>query len=232
MSTLPTPIVFTFPEFVFGRRLTRYLTLRNISYTSIRVPPQLPRPILTRLNINYRRIPIVSLGRSIYIDTRLVLSKLEVLFPNSLAHPTLTASNPYTRAIESLLEGWVIDGGPFWRASGCLPPSAPLLQDETWIQDRKQGSGGAFSAESQAAGRAWCLSQLRIMFDVIEGMLADGRNWASGGEKPGMAELHAWAFDWVVNIAADMFVPEDEEEGAMRDVRAMLSEQEFPRTHA
>lgn len=228
----PHPIVFTFPESVFGRRLTRYLNLRNIPHTQIRVPPNLPRPILTRLNIIHRRIPILSLGRSIYIDTRLILSKLETLIPNSQAHPTLGATDPFSKAVETLLEGWVIDAGPFWRASGCLPPTAPLLQSDVWMQDRADGSGGAFTAEGQAANRAWAISQLRVFFDVAEGMLGDGRDWLLGGSRPGLAELHAWVFDWIVNIADDMFVPKELVEEAMKDVRATLNEREFPRTLA
>lgn len=41
----------------------------------------MPRPDLTALGVGYRRIPVVAIGRDIYHDTRLVLRKLEVLFP-------------------------------------------------------------------------------------------------------------------------------------------------------
>lgn len=63
-------------------------------------------------------------------------------------------------------------------------------------------------------------------------MLADGREWLLGGVKPGLAELHAWVFDWIVHIAPDMFVAEAEQEEAMRDIRAALPETEFPKTYA
>lgn len=125
---IPTLIVFTFPESVFGRRLIRYLNLRHIPYTQIRVPPNLPRPILERLSIAHRRIPILAHDRSIYIDTRLILSKLETLIPDSPSHPALSATNPFSRAVESMLEGWVIDAGPFWRASGLLPVQVPCFK--------------------------------------------------------------------------------------------------------
>lgn len=227
----PSIITFIYPESVFSTRLSRYLALRNIPHTQIRVPPNMPRPLLERLNINYRRIPIVSLGRSIYIDTRHILSKLETLIPDSPKHPTLGAKDHFNRAVEQILEGWVIDAGPFWRASGVLPPAAPLLRSEVWMQDRADGSGGMFNAEAQRENRAWCLSQIRVFMGATEGMLADGRTWLLGGEEPGLAELHAWAFDWVVNIAEDMLVHESEQEEAMKDVKACLSEAEFPRTY-
>lgn len=234
-KTLPEPIIFTFPESVFGRRLERYLNLRNIPFTTILVPPRIPRPILsTELLISHRRIPIVALGRDIYIDTRLILRKLEELFPDTSEHPSLGAKDSFGHGLEQLIEGWVIDAGPFWRASGSIPPEAPLMRDDEWLEDRRQGSGGAFTRESMKEGRAWCLSQLRVHFGIFESMLADGRTWILGsGQRPGLADIHGcWVFDWAINMAGDMFVAEGEQEEAMKDARAVLSEVEFPKTHA
>ena len=133
MSQSEQIILFIFPESVFGRRIERYLNLRRLAYTKIRVPPLMPRPILSRLSINYRRIPIVSIGRDIYIDTRLMLRKLEQLFPDSSEHPTLGARKAFDKGFESMIESWGIDAGPFRRTSGCIPPQAPLMRDDAWI---------------------------------------------------------------------------------------------------
>lgn len=237
MSTkpLPEPIIFTFPESVFGRRLERYLNLRRIAFTTILVPPRIPRPILSDgLSILHRRIPIVALGRDIYIDTRLILRKLEELFPDSPEHPTLGAKDGFGRGFEDLIEGWVIDAGPFWRASGTIPPQAPLMRDEEWVEDRRKGSGGTFTREALVQGRPWCLSQLRIHFSIVESMLADSRRWILGnGDLPGLADIHAcWVFDWAINMAGDMFVAETEQDEAVGDARRVLNEKEFPKTHA
>ena len=63
-------------------------------------PRILPRPDITRLGINYRRIPLLSIGRDVYLDTRLILQKLEQL---PLEQPRLAAnSSPEHRAIERL----------------------------------------------------------------------------------------------------------------------------------
>lgn len=118
-------------------------------------------PLLSRLSINHRRIPILSLGRDIYIDTRLIIAKLEVLFSNSPDHPTLGAKNSFGRGFEEMLKNWVIVAGPFWRTSGCLPVQAPLLEDELWMKDRSDGTGGTFTLEALRENRAWCISQLR-----------------------------------------------------------------------
>lgn len=130
-------ILFSYPESIFGKRTTSYLNLRGLPYSQIRVPPNMPRQLLQeRLGINHRRIPILSIGRDIYIDTRLIISKLEAMFPDR----RLKANNPWEAGFEEILEGWIIDGGVFWRTAGSIPLTAPLLQDEAWVQDRKQGA--------------------------------------------------------------------------------------------
>lgn len=130
-------VLFSYPESIFGKRIATYLNLRGLPYSQIRVPPNMPRPLLQkRLGINYRRIPIMSIGRDIYIDTRLIMSKLESLFPDR----RLGAGNSWDAGFEEILESWTIDGGLFWRIAGCIPPTAPLLQDKVWVQDRKEGA--------------------------------------------------------------------------------------------
>jgi glutathione S-transferase len=69
----------------------------------------LPRPDLAELGIKYRRIPLLSIGRDVYLDTRLILSKLEELFPEG----RLGASDPQDRFVEQLVQRWYIDGPVF-----------------------------------------------------------------------------------------------------------------------
>lgn len=230
-------ILFNFPESVFGRRIVRYLNFRQLPFSQIRVPPNMPRPILQeRLGINYRRIPIMAIGRDVYIDTRLMLRKLEEeeWFPDG----KLGRKDSFGKGVEDLLEGFVIDGGPFWRTAGCIPLSAPFMRDAVWMRDRFEGSGGAFTVEKVREDRSWCLSQLRLYFGILERMLADGRLWVLGegegeGEGVGMAEIHAgWVFDWAVNMAGDMDADAGDEDGDGEDMRRALSEGEFPKVHA
>ncbi|EME86880.1 uncharacterized protein MYCFIDRAFT_151894 [Pseudocercospora fijiensis CIRAD86] len=219
-------ILFTYPESVFGRRMVRYLNLRRLPFSQIRVPPYMPRPILQeRLGVNYRRIPIMAIGRDIYIDTRLMLAKLETFFPEN----RLGADDDFGSGVEDLLENLIIDGGPFWRTAGCIPPTAPLMTSEVWTKDRSDGSGGAFTKQALLENRSWSISQLRIYYDIVEKMLRDGRQWILGGDNPGLAEIHAgWVFDWGLNMAQDMG---DGSNGATADMKRALSDVEFPKLH-
>ncbi|KXS94749.1 hypothetical protein AC578_3895 [Pseudocercospora eumusae] len=199
-------ILFTYPESVFGRRMVR--------------------PILQqRLGINYRRIPIMAIGRDIYIDTRLMLAKLETFFPEN----RLGAEDGFGSGVEDLLENFVIDGGPFWRTAACIPPTAPLMKNEVWTKDRFDGSGGGFTKQALLDNRAWSISQLRIYYSIVEKMLQDGRQWILGGDTPGLAEIHAgWVYDWGLNMAQDMG---DDLDGATADMKQALSDVEFPKLY-
>ena len=186
----------------------------------------MPRPILQeRLGINYRRIPLMAIGRDVYIDTRLMLRKLETLYPEG----RLGSSNSFEQGFEDMLEKFVIDGGPFVRTSGCIPVSAPFISDKVWMKDRFDGSGGMFTREMLVENRNWCISQLRLYFGMLEKILADGRDWILNGSRPGLAEVHAgWVYDWGLNMAGDMRDGSDE---STADMRKVLNESEFPKVH-
>ncbi|KAF2161424.1 hypothetical protein M409DRAFT_28155 [Zasmidium cellare ATCC 36951] len=221
-------ILFNFPESVFGRRMVRYFNLRSLLYSQIRVPPNMPRPILQeKLGINYRRIPVMAIGRDIYIDTRIMLPKLEKFFPEK----RLGAQSSFDAGFEAMLEEFVIDGGPFWRTAGCIPETAPFMQNEVWMKDRSDGSGGQFNKEALRENRAWSLSQLRLWFGIVEKFFADGREWILGTEGPSLSDIHAgWQCDWAINMAGDMNDEKGHESTA--DMRKVLSREEFPHVHA
>lgn len=64
------------------------------------------------------------------------------------------------------------------------------------MKDQFDGCDGVFTLESLRQGRAWCISQLRIFFGVMENLLTDGRDWVLG-DRVGLADIHGcWVFDW------------------------------------
>jgi glutathione S-transferase len=60
----------------------------------------MPRPNLALVPVAYRRIPVLAIGRDVYLDSRLILRKLETLFP-SRRH--LDATTPQEAFITGLL---------------------------------------------------------------------------------------------------------------------------------
>jgi len=158
----------------------------------------LPRPDLEALGVSYRRIPVLAIGRDIYCDTRLILQKLESRFPDS----PLAAKSPEQKAIEKLLERWVIDGGMLMRVGGCLPTNLPWMNDPQMVKDRKDFSGKSWAKEDMDRARPESLAEVKASFEFLETtLLADGREWILGTVRPSLADIEAvWPFHWVLRI--------------------------------
>ncbi|KAL8631956.1 hypothetical protein Q9189_002332 [Teloschistes chrysophthalmus] len=175
-----------------------YLTLRGIEYAQCMQPPALPREDINALGVKYRRIPIMSIGRDVYCDTRLILQKLEERFPTG----ALGATQADKRALESLLEKWTIDGGVFSRAAQLIPPEMPLLNDLKWVKDREDFMGRSWAKADITRARPEAIAHMRDFFDLVEStILADGRSWVLDTQGPSLADINAiWPFHWVVNM--------------------------------
>lgn len=149
-------------------------------------PVYLPREDINALGVKYRRIPILSIGRDIYCDTRLILQKLEAKFPSG----ALGAPQPDQKAVEKLLESWTIDGGIFARAAQLIPPEMPLLKDPKFTRDREDYMGRSWQLEDILAMRPEGLTHIRDAFVFLEtGLLADGRRWVLRTENPSLADI-------------------------------------------
>ena len=149
----------------------------------------LPRDDLEVLGVRYRRIPIMAIGRDIYCDTRLILQKLEQLYPVD----TLGGSTPEQKAIQQLISKWVIEAGVFSNGWLCFPPESPVLTDPKFLKDREDLAGVAFSQETVQYMRPNALAQMRSNFEFLDqGILADERDWILNTKKPSLADIEGW----------------------------------------
>ncbi|KAK5628917.1 hypothetical protein RRF57_004632 [Xylaria bambusicola] len=206
----------------YAKRLRWYLNLRKIPYSQCIQPRILPRPDLSLLGVSYRRIPILAIGKDIYLDTRLIIQKLETLFPPGAAHPGISGAaggKPEHTALEDLISQRTIEGGLFGCGVQCFPASrfasdAALLRDRTALftnadptKDDENGKGAAtpspLSAEVMDKKRPAAVAVVRRWARWLEeGLLADGRDWIldsnGGGAGPSLADLEAiWVLLWV-----------------------------------
>jgi hypothetical protein len=147
----------------------------------------LPRPDVAAIGTAYRRIPVMAIGRDIYNDTRLILSKLEALYPS---HRAIAAISPDHQALERLLECWAIDGGLFLRASQLIPSSMPLLRDQKFVKDREDYTGRSWSKTDIDRNRPEALVEIKRAFQLLETtLLADGRDWILKTEQPELGDI-------------------------------------------
>jgi len=174
----------------------------------------MPRPDIARLGIRYRRIPILSIGRDVYLDTRLIIQKLE---PLSSDRPKLGATSAEHQAIERLLETYAVDGGLFTSAAKLIPPDIPLIRDPKFQRDRADffgASSGTSSRKSSSsrserppiAVRPEAVLELRRNAELLENtLLADGRDWILGNAEPSLADIEAvWPLHWLAGMSAGL----------------------------
>jgi hypothetical protein len=158
----------------------------------------MPRPDVSKLGIKYRRIPLMSIGRDVYLDTRLILQKLES-YPASA--PRLgAAENTDQRAIERLLEVLSVDGGVFAWAGSLLPRELPIMKDPNFLKDRADFMNGkAMLGQKSPVARPEALNGIRNVFELLETtLLADGRDWVLKTEGPSLADIEAvWPLHWL-----------------------------------
>lgn len=180
----------------------------------------MPRPDVASLGIQYRRIPICSIGRDVYLDTRLILAKLETL---PTAQPKLGAApGSEHAALERLLSSLTVTGGPFVWAVSLLPPHLPVFKDKVWIRDRTGFFPGAGKiAAPSPESRAEAAANMRGFMGMLETtMFADGRNWILNTQGPSLADIEAvWPLHWLSQIPGAF--PKDQ-----------LSDKQFPRVFA
>lgn len=213
------PILFHYPPSIYSHRVLWYLWLRGIHYDecvskceieyvlslmlkkmNLQIqPPVMPRPDLASIGVGYRKMPAMAIGKDVYCDSRMIISKLESLYPGS----NLTPQGPANAGVQKLLENWNIDGGifantvklmPYWLENG-------LLQNKAFLDDRQTLMGGRrMTAEGMEAGRPDGLQHLRQAFDMLETtFLADGREWILGTKGPSVADIDGvWPFEWLI----------------------------------
>lgn len=158
----------------------------------------MPRPDLEALNVNYRRIPLLSIGRDIYLDSRLILHKLESVFPSG----ALGAQTPDHRTIERLLQRWTVDAGVFNRAAQLIPTTLPTMRDPKFRADRQEFGMRSFDLQEMGEMRPEAVVMIRDCFELVETtILADGREWVFGGKSPSLGDIEAvWPFHWLLDM--------------------------------
>lgn len=199
-------ILYGYPFSPYANKVKAYLALRKIEYAEcvrsavcflhnatdslLQIQPHMmPRPDVALLGIHYRRIPIMALGRDVYIDTRAILSRLEEVFPPSAKHPGLTT--PQSEGTAKLLHEFIGGaGGVFGRATGQLTPNAGAGKDPKFQKDREDFFGPKYFQEGWKESNKEGLAHMRLAFGVVEAALQDGREWIAGTNDLSDADLH------------------------------------------
>ncbi|KAL4811160.1 hypothetical protein BDV18DRAFT_155770 [Aspergillus unguis] len=210
----PPVILFHYAGSPFSKRVLDYLALRGIPYDQCLQPQILPRPDLARLGIRYRRIPLLAIGRDVYLDSRLILQRLEQHEGNKPSFAAEASSEQ--RGIQKLCASFTTDTPLFFSVVQVLLPNTPLMQNEAFMKDRTDmiGAGPGFEfSDFVLKTRAEGINYVKNAVELLETtLLADGRQWIAGGDAPTLADIEmVWPLAWLFAVpgATDPYIKKE-----------------------
>ncbi|KAK5198297.1 hypothetical protein LTR99_007454 [Exophiala xenobiotica] len=152
----------------------------------------LPRPILKdNFSLTYRKIPVLAIGREIYIDTSLILEALEHSFPPSQGYGSLypgDLATTYRPLIRGFASYWT-DRPLFRVTTGLIPASVWRTHFGT---DRANLIGHQLDAEKLERKVPQNLSGLDLQLSLLEPLFTTSTTAGSGS---GSGKKKKWIFD-------------------------------------
>jgi glutathione S-transferase len=163
----------------YGQKIRSVLAGSNISFQRSDQPIVLPRPILEKLDITYRRIPVLAIGKDIYANSSLIIDEITSRFNALLTTPADKAYEQFGIEI-------------FTSALNVIPVAA--LTPE-FIKDRET-IFPALKNPDYASLRPSGLAEMRQKFNIIEDEFLN-KSLFVAGEYFGLADVHVgWAVGW------------------------------------
>lgn len=172
----------------FAEKIRLAFGIKQLAWTSVRIPMASPKPDLTALTGGYRGTPVLQIGADIYCDSRLIAAELERRYPD----PPLLRSGPL-----------LAFGLQHWSDDALFPPGAALSMHE----------GAAAMPEGLIAEReryftnldfsrfdvdaAYHRAQIAAHLALIEAQLADGRPFLLG-DAPEWVDIGAYFPVWML----------------------------------
>jgi glutathione S-transferase len=186
MSSQPPLVLFSYPTSPYGQKIHLLLAAAGIPYSELEQPAVLPRPDLEALDITYRRIPVLAVGRDVYADSSAIID----VILNQLGGKDKIATSKADKAFE------VWGNDTFQAVLPLLPPQA--LDDKTFVEDRASIFPLIAKPELIKSLEPTALSGLKSRLATVEDVfLADGPY--IGGDKISVADVHViWVIRWVL----------------------------------
>jgi glutathione S-transferase len=165
------------------------LALLDIPYKYHEIPRMLPRPNFTDLNIDYRRVPLLSIESDVYCDTSLIIEKL----CDIAIHEKTAGEDADVRNHRAYMD---VGNNIFPFVVALLPIDGEAMNSPEFLKDRQDlvGAGRPFSKEAFKQGRPSSLTYFAGYLGIIERNFLDGgkKKFFLGGERPTTADVYVY----------------------------------------
>jgi glutathione S-transferase len=189
------PILHHYPMSPFAEKIRTVLGFKKLEWTSVLIPPIMPKPDVLALTGGYRKTPILQIGADVYCDSALIARVLERLKPEPTLFPAESAS------LAPILAQWA-DSTLFWTAIPYTMQPAGLAQMFSGMAPEVQKAFG----EDRAAFRKGVppmrpgesIAAMTIYLGQLEGLLRDERQWLLGASAS-IADFSVYHCLWFIN---------------------------------
>ncbi|KAF7329684.1 Glutathione s-transferase [Mycena kentingensis (nom. inval.)] len=201
-------VLYRYDSSPHSSKIRDSLLLKKIPQRWVTVAPILPRPELTDLlGLGHRRIPVLAIGRDIYLDTALIASTLERRFAagagpgyGTLFPPRKDGGRVDKTLIKLFVKYW--SDAALFRAAVALLPWKQV--PAAFLKDREALLGGPIPVDKLAAARPASLAKAAAQIALLEEQLADGREWLFDTVAPSYADVAAnFGCVWTRNLSGD-----------------------------
>jgi glutathione S-transferase len=189
------PILHHYENSPFAEKIRTLLGFKRIDWTSVLIPPIMPKPDLVALTGGYRKTPVLQIGADIYCDTALISRVLETLTPMPSVYPAASAG------VAPILAQWA-DSTLFWTAIAyTLQPAGlehmfagqPPEVLKAFAADR-----APFRASAPRIRVPEATQSLTSYMGEFETLLADDRSWLLGAAAS-IADFSVYHCIWFVS---------------------------------
>ncbi|KAJ9661895.1 hypothetical protein H2198_001647 [Neophaeococcomyces mojaviensis] len=203
---LPPIALFGYDSSPFTQKIRLALRFLQLPYTFIIVPSMMPRPILVdNFNLTYRKIPVLAIGRDVFIDTSLILEHLH-------SHPALRwyrqaqgagaeiHHDTRGRVLARLLSSHYTDRPLFRLTTGLIPS---VVWRTKFGDDRARLIGHVLDPSKLEKKVPKNLASLDTYLSILEPLfLEEQGGWFLGTEQPSAADISLWyQLEWGEKIS-------------------------------
>jgi len=194
------PILHHYPNSPFAEKIRTLLGFKRLEWTSVLIPPIMPKPDVIALTGGYRKTPVLQIGADIYCDTALIALVIEKLAPEPTIYPAASAG------LASILAQWA-DSTLFWTAiPHTMQPAgfAHMFAGSSAEQQKAFGDDrAAFRAGVPRMRPPEATQGMLAYLAQFEAMLRDGRPWLLGAEAS-IADFSVYHCLWFVTRGGPM----------------------------
>lgn len=168
----------------YGQKTRLLLHAAGVDFAIVDTPIVLPRPDLEKLGITYRRIPVIAIGKDVYVDSSKIIDQI-------LAEHGKVPTNPADKAYE-------VFGANLFNEILSLIPLELLTPD--FVKDRSTIFPSLVRPDLKTL-RPSGLAQFKARLAQIETQFLSGSSGPFiNGSQLGLADIHVvWPINWALS---------------------------------